>query len=262
MSARRLSLLVLLLAGCSVEVQHNLPEADANEIYVLLTKNGISVTKEKEQGDEPRFLIRVPKADAAQAAELLRINSLPRALERGLSHFERGTLVPTATEERAMWLKALNGEVANSLSRIDGVLEARAIVMIPEHNDLLQPEHRPEPSASVFIKYRPSKEGKPPVSADEVKRFVATAVPEMKPGAVTVLMTPAAPPPVEVAEAARLQDVLGLRMTAASAQRFKTYGLAGGVLALLLAALAVWSAVRGHGGASGPGHALARAEGK
>jgi len=235
----------LLATGCTVELEHALPEADANEIYVLLTKNGVDVTKEREPGDEPRFLIRVPKTDAAQAAELLRINSLPRIVERGLGHFEKGNLVPTATEERAMWLKAIDGEVANSLVRIDGVLEARAIVMIPERDQLLEPQRRPEPTASVFIKYRAAKDGKAPVTAEEVRRFVATAVPEMKPTAVTVLMTAAAPPPVEVPEAIRLQDVLGMRMTAASAARFRIFGLVGGCLTLTLAVLAVWGALRG-----------------
>ena len=148
-------LALLLLTGCSIELQHELTEADANEIYVLLSKNGINVKKEKaEGGNEVRFTIVVPKGDAAQAAELLKRNSLPRPVEKGLSHFAKGSMVPTATEERAMLLKAMAGEVSNALNQIDGVLEARAIVMIPENNDLSQPENKPMPSASVFIKYR------------------------------------------------------------------------------------------------------------
>jgi type III secretory pathway lipoprotein EscJ len=44
---RRLTLLAaaLALTGCSLELQHNLPENDANEILVLLQENGIDSSK-------------------------------------------------------------------------------------------------------------------------------------------------------------------------------------------------------------------------
>jgi type III secretion protein J len=236
-------------SGCTIELQHDLTEQDANEIYVLLSKNGISATKLKEEGgNELRFRIEVPKADAAQAAELLRAYSLPRPLEKGLSHFAKGGMVPTATEERAMLLKALGGEVSNALNQIDGVLEARAIVMIPENNDLTQPEDRPMPSASVFLKYRPDLKGDPPIKLADVQRFVSTAVPELRPEAVTVLLTPAQPPEAGVTPESRLQDVMGLRMTAASVSQFRV--MAGLVTLLFLASLGLtaWSLMRGGGG--------------
>ncbi|HZI10895.1 MAG TPA: type III secretion protein [Myxococcus sp.] len=244
-------LALVLVTGCHIELQHELTESDANEIYVLLSKNGINAKKEKEEGgNEVRFMITVPKSDAAQAAELLKLNSLPRPVEKGLSHFAKGSMVPTATEERAMLLKALAGEVSNSLNQIDGVLEARAIVMIPENNDLTQPENKPMPSASVFIKYRPGDAGKPPIDVTAIRSFVATAVPELKPEAVTVLMTQALPPSAETDSESRLQDVLGLRMTAASAGQFKM--MFGGAFALVLAmmGLTLWTFMRG--GSSAP----------
>ncbi|AKF80750.1 type III secretion protein J [Myxococcus fulvus] len=242
-------LALVLVTGCHIELQHDLSEADANEIYVLLSKNGINAKKEKEEGgNEVRFMITVPKTDAAEAAELLKLNSLPRPVEKGLSHFAKGSMVPTATEERAMLLKAMGGEVSNALNQIDGVLEARAIVSVPENNDLTQPENKPMPSASVFIKFRPGAEGKPPIDVSAVKSFVATAVPEMKPDAVTVLMTPALGPKAEKTDENRQQDVLGLRMTASSASQFKV--MIAGAFALILGMMGVtaWSIMRGGGG--------------
>jgi type III secretion protein J len=244
-------LALVLMTGCHIELQHELTEADANEIYVLLSKNGINAKKEKEEGgNEVRFMITVPKADAAQAAELLKLNSLPRPVEKGLAHFAKGSMVPTATEERAMLLKALGGEVSNSLNQIDGVLEARAIVMIPENNDLTQPENKPMPSASVFIKYRPGEGGRPPIDAMVVKQFAATAVPELKPDAVTVLMTQALPPSAETDSESRLQDVLGLRMTVASASQFKVMFAGAFAMVLVMMGLTVWTFMRG--GSSAP----------
>lgn len=239
-------LALLLLSGCSIELQHGLTEQDANEIYVLLNKNGINAVKEKEEGgQEVRFTIVVPKGDAAQAAELLKVNSLPRPVEKGLNHFAKGGMVPTATEERAMMLKALAGEVSNALNQIDGVLEARVIVMIPETNDLTQPENKPLPSASVLLKFRPRDDGSPPISTDAIKQFVATSVPEMKPSSVTVVLTPATPPSAEVSAESRLQDVLGLRMTAASASQFRVMVAVASLLILAMLGLSAWTFMRG-----------------
>ncbi len=244
-------LALILMTGCHIELQHELTETDANEIYVLLSKNGINAKKEKEEGgNEVRFMITVPKADAAQAAELLKRNSLPRPVEKGLAHFAKGSMVPTATEERAMLLKALGGEVSNALNQIDGVLEARAIVMIPENNDLTQPENKPMPSASVFIKYRPLEGNKLPISEEMVKNFAASAVPELKPGAVTVLMTQAMLPTAETDSESRLQDVLGLRMTASSAGQFKVMFAGAFALVLVMMGLTVWTFMRS--GSSAP----------
>jgi type III secretion protein J len=236
--------------GCTIDLQHDLTEQDANEIYVLLSKNGIAATKEKEEGgNELRFKLVVPKADAAQAADLMKAYSLPRPVEKGLNHFAKGGMVPTATEERAMLLKALGGEVSNALNQIDGVLEARAIVMIPENNDLTQPENKPMPSASVFIKYRSvAKNQPPPISREDVQKFVATAVPELKPEAVTVLMTAASTLDAEVSTENRLQDVMGMRMTATSVSQFRM--MAGLSVLVILASigLAAWSLMGGMGG--------------
>jgi type III secretion protein J len=184
---------LLLAPACSIRLQHDLTEVDANEIYVLLQRNSIDAEKVKEgEGKEASFVISVPRADVATAAELLRAYSLPRPKADGLAIFKMTKgMIPTQTEERAMFIEALGGEVSNALSRIPGVLEVRTIVMIPEANDLAQPEHRPQPSASVMIKYMATEAEKSPIPEEEVRTFVAGAVPDLKPERVNVLMKPA-----------------------------------------------------------------------
>ena len=39
------------------------------------------------------------------------------------------------------------------------VLDARTVVNIPQHNDLTQPDKKPIPSASVYVKYRLNPDG-------------------------------------------------------------------------------------------------------
>ncbi|MBM7118216.1 type III secretion protein [Archangium primigenium] len=239
-------LVVALGTGCTIDLQHDLSEQDANEIYVLLSNKGISATKLKEEGgNELRFRIQVPKADAAHAAKLLRDYSLPRPMEKGLSHFAKGGMVPTATEERAMLLKALGGEVSNALNQVDGVLEARVIVMIPENNDLTQPENKPKPSASVFVKYRPGAKNEPPIKREDIQQFVSTAVPELSPSAVTVLLSSANAPTLDEDADNQLKELLGIRMAPASVGPFRT--MAGVAVLLVLASLglALWPLIRG-----------------
>ncbi|HEX8704845.1 MAG TPA: type III secretion protein [Myxococcaceae bacterium] len=257
--ARLIPLLALVLVtGCSIDLQHGLTEQDANEIYVLLSKNGINATKVKEgEGQDMKFNIVVPKADAAQAAELLRANSLPRPIEKGFNHFAKGSMVPTASEERAMMLKAIAGEVSNAFNKVDGVLESNVIVNIPENNDLTQPENKPLPSASVMIRYRPSIEGKAPLGEKDVKNFVASAVQELKPENVTVMLTPALGPAAETNPESRLQDVFGLRMTAASASQFRGLVAVVSVFVLGMMALSGWVLMRG-GSAGGSSRSRAR----
>lgn len=183
---------LLLVSSCSVDLQHDLSEDDANEIYVLLQKRRIDAQKLKEgEGKEARYVISVPKGNVASAAEAIREYSLPRPKAVGLAIFAQTKgMIPTQVEERAMFMEAIGGEVSNALNRIPGVLESRTLVMIPEVNDLTQPEKKPFPSASVLIKYM-TVDGKVPVSVEEVQAFVANAVPELKKDNVKVLMTEA-----------------------------------------------------------------------
>lgn len=226
---------VFLASACSVNLQHDLTEDDANDIYVLLQKKSIDASKLKEgEGKEARYVISVPKADVATAAQLLREHSLPRPQSDGLAIFKMTKgMIPTQTEERAMFIEALGGEVSNALNRIPGVLEARTIVMIPEVNDLTQPEKKPQASASVLIKYM-AVDGKSPVPIDDIQSFVASAVPELKKENVKVLMTEAKFV-TEVSEEPRLQRILGVNIDKASAGTFKAII---GVFALLFIAMA------------------------
>lgn len=259
----------LLLTGCSVELYHGLTEKDANEIYVLLQENGISPTKLREEGgNEITYMINVPRQDAATAARLLSQNSLPRPLTPGLSAFRDSKgMIPTQTEERAMFLEAMGGEVERALNKIDGVLEARAIVMVPEQNDLTQPENKPKNTASVLVKYRPigggvegDLEGRPPLTEEQIKRFVSTSLPEMTPDNVTVILSQALPPQSLRAGDSQLKDVLGFRMTAASATTFKITAAVGMLLFLSVLGFAILQLTRAGQASSRPARGRGRPE--
>ena len=99
--------------------------------------------------------------------------------------FGQPSLIPTATQERALHLVALCGELARTLETIDGVLTARVHVSLPEDNPLREAGPRPEPAAAVLIKARSENA----VSADDVRRLVAGSVDGLSPAKVNVVMS-------------------------------------------------------------------------
>lgn len=254
MNSRLAAILVAfaVLSGCAVDLQHGLPEQDANDIYVLLTEYGISARKVKEEGgNEPTFMIQVPKQDAAQAAKLLSQYSLPRPRSFDWGDVvSGGGMVPTATEERAKMLHGMAGAVSNALNKVDGVLEARAIVMVPERNDLSQPDKKPFPSASVLVRYRPTLEGRPPLDEISVKRFVATAVEDLRPENVTVILAPATLPTPNGSDESFV-EMLGFRISKTSAGNFRFALIGAALIMIAMAFVTVWTMMKS-GSSSAP----------
>ncbi|MBI5549811.1 MAG: type III secretion protein [Deltaproteobacteria bacterium] len=240
---------VLWLAGCSVEIQHELTESEANDIVVLLERNRISAKKEKEEGGrEVTWKIAVPKAHMATAMLVLKENELPRPKTKGLEMFDRGSLIPTATEERAMYLKAITGELSRTLSSIDGVLDARVHINIPQIDDLADRSARPEPSAGVLMKFRANAEqGKkappPPIAEEQIQQLVARTIQDLKPQNVSVIMTTAAPPQVLDSSPGDV-ELLGIRMAASSVRTFQAILATLVLIILALAAYIVFSKTR------------------
>jgi type III secretion protein J len=257
MSRVRWSLFLVALSGCSVELQHDLTENDANDIYVLLQRNGINALKDKDEGggNEIRYKITVAKGDVASAAQLLRDYSLPKARSKGLGAFREGKgMIPTAIEEKAMHEEAMAGEVCNALNKVPGVLEANVIVELPDVNDLTQPDKEPLPSASVLIKYRNSGDTKfTALDEKTVQKFTAYAVPKLVPDRVTVMFVQAAKPEAETNPEERDVTVLGLRMNKGSADSFKAMVGIGAFLLMAMAGLLAFTFLRGNGNGNGGG---------
>lgn len=250
-AARRLAIAALaaLLPACSVEIQHQLTEKEANEILVLLERRGIPTQKMKEEGGrELTWTIAVPKAHAATAAMLLKENELPRPRSPGFEIFNRGSLIPSATEERAMFLQALAGELSRTLSSIDGILDARVHINIPQNDDLSDRGPRAEPSASVLLKYRVASDSAKkaaPLAEEQIQSLVARAVQDLKPSGVSVVMTPAVMPGGDAAAQGAVVEVLfGIRMATESVGTFRLFLLAMLAIILALVAYIVYGKVR------------------
>ncbi|MDW8362927.1 MAG: secretion protein [Myxococcales bacterium] len=181
-----------LVAGCEAAVATGLSETEADEIVVALDRVGIAASKERTgTGDEARFEVRTAQADVPGALVALRAVSLPRVRETSLTElFGGGGLVPTPVEERARLAAALGGELARSLESVDGVLDARVHVALPEPQPLRAPgQEPPRPRASVLVRHR--ADARPPDEAS-VRALVAGAVDGLRPEDVSVVAVAAA----------------------------------------------------------------------
>jgi type III secretion protein J len=144
--------LALLLAACGDQTLYaKLDERQANDMVSTLRLAGVPASKRaKEDG----FEVLTAEADFARAVQILKAQGLPREDFDSLGKvFKREGFVSTPVEERARLMHALSQELSHTLTSIDGVLQARVSLVVPERHplsDKVQPS-----SASVMIKHRP-----------------------------------------------------------------------------------------------------------
>ena len=229
-------------AACDATVASGLEESEANRIVVALEAQDIGADKQRIAAgtDETLWDVSVAPDDVGRALAVLRAADLPRTPERGIAEvFGEGSLVPTATEERARYAAALAGELAASIEAIDGVLDARVHVALPEARDFALDEAPPAPRASVLIKHRP---GDAPYDESEVRELVAGAVDGMTVESVAVVGVPGPTTPERTASS--LVRVGPISVTRGSS--FALKALLGGALLsnLILAAALIFVSMR------------------
>jgi len=139
---------LLLAAGCQSELYSNLGEREANEMIAVLSAGGIDASRTDD--GKGSFGISVPRSEFSAAIGALSEKGLPRENFGSLGNvFSSEKLVSTPFEERARFMHALNQELSDSITRIDGVVSARVHLMVPESSPF--DKKRTPPRASVFI---------------------------------------------------------------------------------------------------------------
>ena len=203
---------VLVTLGCSMPIQHGLDETAANDMMASLTRVGIPASKSRD--DDGTFAIVVPKSEALRAMELMRSLGLPRSPRAGFGEmYKQPSLVPTPNEDRARYMEALAGEIARTLEAVEGVVQARVHLVLPEADPMaMDGKPRVAAQAAVLLKTRAGRSV--PIAESEVRKLVAGSVPGLDVAAVAVVFTPA--PEISAAPGASLVVVGPLTMTADS----------------------------------------------
>ena len=143
----------ILLAGCEREValHSQLEERQANLVMAALLDGGISC--HKTSGDEGMWNVMIPESRFAEAANLLERKGLPRRAYQGVAEvFKKTGMVSSPSEERIRFMDALAQDLSRTISGIDGVVDARVHVVLPE-NDPFAKNTLPS-SAAVAIRSR------------------------------------------------------------------------------------------------------------
>lgn len=147
------TLLAALLAGCEKETTlfSGLEERQANAALAALLENGIAAAK--APGDEGTWNVTIGEKDFAAAASLCERRGLPRRTFNGVGAvFKKTGMVSSPSEERIRFMDAIAQDLAQTISMIDGVVDARVHVVLPENDPFAK--HALPSSAAVALRSR------------------------------------------------------------------------------------------------------------
>jgi flagellar M-ring protein FliF len=102
----------------------------------------------------------------------------------GFEIFDKGQFGLSDFVQRTNYLRALQGELARTISQLDGVSSARVMIVQPE-NRLLLTDQNIKPTASVFVELASSRLEVDAVNS--IRHLVANAVQGLQPDAVAVV---------------------------------------------------------------------------
>ena len=146
-------MLCALLAGCDKDValHSQLEERQANLVMAALLDDGIAC--HKVPGEEGLWNVLIAEPDFAKATNLLERKGLPRRSYQGVSEvFKKTGMVSSPSEERIRFMDALAQDLSRTISGIDGVIDARVHVVLPENDPFAK--HTLPSSAAVAIRSR------------------------------------------------------------------------------------------------------------
>ena len=154
--AKPLAVLVsaaLLFAGCGKEatLHSGIGERQANLVMAALLDSGIGCRK--EPGEEGTWNVLCSESRFAEAVNILERRGLPQQPRQGIGEvFKKSGMISSPSEERIRFMDALAQDIAKTISMIDGVIDARVHVVLPE-NDPFARNTLPS-SAAVAIRSR------------------------------------------------------------------------------------------------------------
>jgi type III secretion protein J len=189
--------LVLLLSGCegSTVIVNELEERDANELSVFLAGHRIQAEKILHVSGAgggnaaASWNVAVKKTEKMRALTLLNNNGLPRRRSQNLLNlFQKQGLVSSEMEERIRYQAGIAEQIAGTIRKIDGVLDADIQISFPTQDALPGQNKKVEPiTASVYVKHQGVLDNPNSHLILKIKQLVASAIPGLDFDLVTVI---------------------------------------------------------------------------
>ena len=156
-----------------------LSEKDAAAIISQLQTQGIPHKISPGGGN-----VYVPSDQVYRLRMELASKGIPSGDGVGFEIFDKGQFGLSDFVQRTNYLRALQGELARTISQLDGVRSARVMIVQPE-NRLLLTDQNIKPTASVFIELSTSRLENDAVNS--IRHLVANAVQGLQPDQVAVV---------------------------------------------------------------------------
>lgn len=166
----------LWLAGCSETVCESLPIGHADEVLLALLEGDVDARRIREE-DDGRWRIEVPAAQRLRALTVLGAAGLPRPLPPKRDTAANGGWLSTAAQQHQQHLARVEAELESTLLRMDGVIDVRVHVVLP------QPGETSTPRASVLLRAWQGQGA----ADDGVKRLLSGALPGLSAADVAVV---------------------------------------------------------------------------
>lgn len=191
-----LCFVIPMLTSCEGQktIVNGLEEKEANEILVFLSTKGIDANKAKAPtaggggGKEALWDIVVPEPRATEAMYLLNQQGLPRRRSQNLlGIFSSSELVPSDLKEKIKYRAGLSEQIASTIRKIDGVLDAEVNISFPEEDPLNPGQTKGKITASVYVKHSGILDDPNSHLLTKIKRLVAASVTGLEYDNVTVI---------------------------------------------------------------------------
>lgn len=185
-SALALICAFFLLTSCENKktIVYGLEQNDANEILVFLASKGI-VDAEKMKSTEgggggskvTLWDIVVDANRANEAMWQLNQQGLPRrSTQSVLGIFSTGGLVSSDLQEKIKYRAALAAQLAGTIRKYEGVLDADVQVSFPEEDPLNPGKSKGKITASIWVKHSGILDDPNSHLATKIKRYIASAI--------------------------------------------------------------------------------------
>lgn len=189
-------ILASLLTSCESRkiIVNGLDEKEANEILVFLSNKGIDAVKVQAKAEGSggakavMWNISVEASQSNEAMALLNQVGLPRRRGQNLlGIFSNVGLVPSGMQEKIRYQAGLAEQIASTIRKIDGVLDADVQISFPDEDPLNPGAAKQKITASVYVKHSGVLDDPNAHLTTRIKRLVAGSVNGLEYDNVTVI---------------------------------------------------------------------------